>query len=80
MPAGCKRDAGATEGDVTANEDLMREHGVSQRILAVHREAVPCMHGSAQAGSRDHRTSSGWISEGDAVPVAGKHVRTWSFS
>ncbi|WP_323992064.1 hypothetical protein [Nguyenibacter sp. L1] len=47
MPAGCKRDAGATEGDVTANEDLMREHGVSQRILTVYREAAPCIETNA---------------------------------
>ncbi|WP_342629618.1 hypothetical protein AAC691_07910 [Nguyenibacter vanlangensis] len=47
MPAGCKRDAGATEGDVTANEDLMREHGVLRRILTVYREAAPCIETNA---------------------------------
>jgi len=29
------------EGEVTANEDLMREHGVLRRILIVYREAAP---------------------------------------
>ena len=30
-----------SEGEVTANEDLMREHGVLRRILIVYREAAP---------------------------------------
>jgi hemerythrin-like domain-containing protein len=29
------------EGEVTANEDLMREHGVLRRILVVYREVAP---------------------------------------
>jgi len=29
------------EGDVTANEDLMREHGVLRRILIIYREVSP---------------------------------------
>src|SRR3546814_17103022 len=29
------------EGEVTANEDLMREHGVLRRILIVYRETAP---------------------------------------
>jgi len=38
--AGCaKRDG--DEGEVTANEDLMREHGVLRRILIVYRETAP---------------------------------------
>src|SRR3546814_18092495 len=28
-------------GEVTANEDLMREHGVLRRILIVYRETAP---------------------------------------
>jgi hemerythrin-like domain-containing protein len=48
--AGCSRaqDAAATkekreegEGAVTANEDLMREHGVLRRILILYREIAP---------------------------------------
>lgn len=31
----------ANEGEVTANEDLMREHGVLRRILIVYREISP---------------------------------------
>jgi hemerythrin-like domain-containing protein len=29
------------EGEVTANEDLMREHGILRRILVVYREVAP---------------------------------------
>ncbi|MCW6531980.1 hypothetical protein NED98_17165 [Sphingomonas sp. MMSM20] len=46
--AGCaKHDAddggkgGGDEGEVTASEDLMREHGVLRRILIAYREVVP---------------------------------------
>jgi hemerythrin-like domain-containing protein len=37
--AGCSKRGG--EGEVTANEDLMREHGVLRRILIVYRETAP---------------------------------------
>ncbi|MGN6269509.1 MAG: hemerythrin domain-containing protein [Sphingomonas sp.] len=36
-----KDEAPGGEGEVTANEDLMREHGVLRRILIVYREAAP---------------------------------------
>lgn len=47
--AGCKnggdedkgKDTGGDEGEVTANEDLMREHGVLRRILIIYREVSP---------------------------------------
>ena len=35
-----KEDAGR-EGEVTANEDLMREHGILRRILIIYRETAP---------------------------------------
>jgi hemerythrin-like domain-containing protein len=39
----------AGEGEVTANEDLMREHGVLRRILIVYREISPqLIQGSAK--------------------------------
>lgn len=37
---GCSKGAGS-ESEVTANEDLMREHGVLRRILVVYRETAP---------------------------------------
>ena len=41
--AGCSAPAKNEDGEgaVTANEDLMREHGVLRRILIVYREAAP---------------------------------------
>lgn len=45
--AGCakgKQEAGSAkggEGEVTANEDLMREHGILRRILIIYREVAP---------------------------------------
>jgi hemerythrin-like domain-containing protein len=45
--AGCNKDGdqhtqkGEAEGEVTANEDLMREHGVLRRILTIYRELSP---------------------------------------
>src|SRR5437867_8064103 len=49
--AGLSRPAGAgphTEPEVTATEDLMREHGVLRRILLIYREvAAPLRRGSA---------------------------------
>ena len=36
-----KAAAGGGEQEVTANEDLMREHGILRRILVVYREAAP---------------------------------------
>ncbi|WP_265311927.1 hemerythrin domain-containing protein [Sphingomonas lycopersici] len=54
--AGCaKHDAedrgkgGGDEGEVTANEDLMREHGVLRRILIAYREVVPKLVANAAA-------------------------------
>lgn len=38
--AGCSGSAGG-EDEVTANEDLMREHGVLRRILILYREVSP---------------------------------------
>jgi hemerythrin-like domain-containing protein len=37
------------EGEVTANEDLMREHGVLRRILIVYRETAPKLASDAAA-------------------------------
>jgi hemerythrin-like domain-containing protein len=37
------------EGEVTANEDLMREHGVLRRILIVYRETAPKLAADAAA-------------------------------
>lgn len=45
--SGCKRandsheEKAVAEGEVTANEDLMREHGVLRRILIIYREVSP---------------------------------------
>lgn len=36
-----EQEKGAGEGEVTANEDLMREHGVLRRILIIYREVSP---------------------------------------
>lgn len=53
--AGCKRNgnddqkAGSDEGEVTANEDLMREHGVLRRILIIYREISPRLMANAAA-------------------------------
>jgi hypothetical protein len=53
--AGCKRNGdddqktGSNEGEVTANEDLMREHGVLRRILIIYREVSPKLVANAAA-------------------------------
>lgn len=43
--AGCKArdkdEKGGGESEVTANEDLMREHGILRRILIIYREVSP---------------------------------------
>jgi hemerythrin-like domain-containing protein len=40
--AGCKREpAEHSEKEVSANEDLMREHGVLRRVLILYREVAP---------------------------------------
>lgn len=56
LAAGCaKHDAddarkgGGDEDAVTANEDLMREHGVLRRILIVYREVAPKLVANAAA-------------------------------
>jgi hypothetical protein len=56
LVAGCaKHDAddakkgGGDEDAVTANEDLMREHGVLRRILIVYREVAPKLVANAAA-------------------------------
>ena len=51
VAAGCKpepeRAEGGGETEVTANEDLMREHGVLRRILIVYREVAPKLAANA---------------------------------
>jgi hemerythrin-like domain-containing protein len=42
-----KREGG--EGEVTANEDLMREHGVLRRVLIAYRETAPKLLANAAA-------------------------------
>lgn len=55
MLGGCKKDRdqdkqkGGDEGEVTANEDLMREHGVLRRILIIYREVSPKLVANAAA-------------------------------
>jgi hemerythrin-like domain-containing protein len=44
-----KAQAGGDEDEVTANEDLMREHGVLRRILIVYREVAPKLAANAAA-------------------------------
>lgn len=55
---GCARGGGQSaegkqgaddEGEVTANEDLMREHGILRRILIVYREVAPKLVANAAA-------------------------------
>jgi hemerythrin-like domain-containing protein len=41
-------EGGGEEGEVTATEDLMREHGVLRRILVVYREAAGLLRTDAQ--------------------------------
>lgn len=41
LPAVAAAEPGGGEEKVTANEDLMREHGVLRRILVLYREAAP---------------------------------------
>ena len=41
LVAGCGKDADESGDEVTANEDLMREHGVLRRILVLYREIAP---------------------------------------
>jgi hemerythrin-like domain-containing protein len=46
--AGTEKHAAATEGEVTANEDLMREHGIIRRALFVYSAAsVRARHASS---------------------------------
>jgi hemerythrin-like domain-containing protein len=52
--AGCtgkrsEEEKAGAEGEVTANEDLMREHGVLRRILIVYREVSPKLVANAAA-------------------------------
>ena len=47
--AGCKGGEEERGGEVTANEDLMREHGVLRRILILYREIAPRLE-AAPAG------------------------------
>ena len=53
--AACKKDRdegeekGGGESEVTANEDLMREHGVLRRILIIYREVSPRLVANAAA-------------------------------
>jgi hemerythrin-like domain-containing protein len=43
------KEGGSSEGEVTANEDLMREHGILRRILIVYRETAPKLVANAAA-------------------------------
>lgn len=56
--AGCAKAGGderkgaegeSDEGEVTANEDLMREHGILRRILIIYREVAPKLVANAAA-------------------------------
>jgi hemerythrin-like domain-containing protein len=52
--AGCRKGGDedrekADEGEVTANEDLMREHGILRRILIIYREISPKLVANAAA-------------------------------
>lgn len=46
-PGADQADKKDDEGEVTANEDLMREHGVLRRILIVYREVAPKLAANA---------------------------------
>jgi hemerythrin-like domain-containing protein len=54
---GCGQAGRARGGDVSATEDLMREHGVLRRILVVYRETVPVLR--ASPGSLDAKAFAG---------------------
>lgn len=43
----CARSEDGSEKDVSANEDLMREHGVLRRLLVVYRESAGMIRASA---------------------------------
>jgi hypothetical protein len=49
VQSGCAKAANETGGSdkVTANEDLMREHGILRRILIIYREVAPKLVASA---------------------------------
>lgn len=47
--SGCARDKDEDAGEVTANEDLMREHGILRRILVIYREVAPRLVANAAA-------------------------------
>jgi hemerythrin-like domain-containing protein len=54
LASGCAKEGEEGEEDVSATEDLMREHGVLRRILVVYRELVPVLRsnpGSIDAGA-----------------------------
>src|SRR5262249_49017001 len=40
VPAGARAGKGASEADISAPEDLMREHGVLDRILLIYEEGL----------------------------------------
>jgi hemerythrin-like domain-containing protein len=48
-----KPEENAKGGEVTATEDLMREHGVLRRALLVYQETVPKLRGTASAVAPD---------------------------
>jgi hemerythrin-like domain-containing protein len=48
-----KPDENAKGGEVTATEDLMREHGVLRRALLVYRETVPKLRSNASGVAPD---------------------------
>jgi hemerythrin-like domain-containing protein len=47
--SGCAKGKEGGEEDVSATEDLMREHGVLRRILVVYRETAPALRSSPGA-------------------------------
>jgi hemerythrin-like domain-containing protein len=48
-----QQDENAKGGEVTATEDLMREHGVLRRALLVYQETAPKLRGNASAVAPD---------------------------
>jgi hemerythrin-like domain-containing protein len=53
MPPGVNTGMGAKGGEVTAVEDLMREHGVLRRMLLVYSETAPKLRAGSSASVLD---------------------------
>jgi len=47
--AACQRGKGGGEEDISATEDLMREHGVLRRVLVVYRETAGLLRAGAES-------------------------------